>query len=160
MKVPSRTSILIFTVLSGLLLAGVILWRAEIRHRQYSETNGHFEQKYRMPVNALRLAQDAVNACFRNNGTGLTEVKNPAPPVIVKEHSTQPAEVTQAAPQPIMLQGISWAQEKPVAMVNGKVYQAGDRIGDCTLEEIRTRSILIRDAGGKDIEIKLMEPSP
>lgn len=159
MKVPSRTSILIFTVLSGLLLAGVILWRVEVRHRQYSKTNGQFEQNYRMSVNALRLAQDAVRVCLRNNGTGLTEIKNPAPPAAVKEQSVRPAEIP-PVPQPVMLQGVSWAQAKPVAMVNGKVYQAGDRIGDCTLEEIHTRSIIMRDAAGKDIEIKLMEPSP
>jgi hypothetical protein len=159
MKIPSRTTMLLSAVLAGILLAGAILWRAESRHQQYSEKDGRFEQKYRLTVNALRLAQDSVKDRFRNNCSSLKEVKNPVPvPVAVKETGVQ----QQVAPAsaPIILQGISWAEERPVAMINGKVYLAGDQIDNFTVNEIRSHSILLSAPDGTKTEIKLIEDIP
>jgi hypothetical protein len=62
---------------------------------------------------------------------------------------------------PVLLQGISWSRENPLAMINGKVYQSGDRIGEFTLEEIQANTIRLRDDAGKTVEIQLMmEVSP
>ncbi|MFA6172524.1 MAG: hypothetical protein WC701_02465 [Kiritimatiellales bacterium] len=159
MKAPSRTAMLSCLVPAGLLLAGVIVWQTECRRRQYAGSNGHFEQQYRLPVSTLRLAQDAVKDRFRNAGRDFTEIKNPAPaPAAVKESGGLPPA---DAPAPVVtLQGISWTQERPVAMINGKVYLEGDPVDSFTVKEIRGRSILLRDADGKDIEIKLMETVP
>ncbi|HNX52126.1 MAG TPA: hypothetical protein PLD51_00355 [Pontiellaceae bacterium] len=160
MKAPSRTAIILSSLLTGLLLSAVFFWRSETNSRRYAGNNGYFEQKYQLPVKTLRLAQDAVKESFHNNGTGLVEIKNPAPVSAAKEAGLQQAAQPSEFSGPVKLQGISWAQEKPVAMISGRVYQTGDRFGDCTVQEIRTRSILLRDAGGTDIEIKLMEKNP
>jgi hypothetical protein len=153
MKPPSRTALLLSSILAGLLLAGVMSWQTGIRRRQYTERNGEFEQKYRRPVDALRLAQDAVNDRFRNNGNNLTEIKNSAP-VAAKKTVVQQDATSLAA---VILQGISWGLEKPVAMVNSKVYQKGDCIGGFTVEEIRARSILLSSPDGTETEITLIK---
>jgi hypothetical protein len=155
MNVPSRTVVILISVLAGLLLAGTILWRYESRGRQYRTANGHFEQKYRSSVNDLRLAQEAINACFQKNDAILDGVKKPVP-VIVKETAVPAAAGTH---NPVILQGISWG-DHPVAMIGGKVYQTGDRIQDFTLEEIRIRSIVLRGSNGAGTVIKLMEANP
>lgn len=156
MKITARPVVIRLSVLAGLLLVGAILWRCGILRHQHSVGNKHFEQKCLSSVNDLRLAQDAMNACFLKNGINSIEVKKPASGVVIKTSTGIPAPV---APAPITLQGISWG-DNPVAMIDGKVYQTGDRINDCTLEEIRIRSVLLRGPNGAEIIIKLMEGNP
>jgi hypothetical protein len=160
MKVPSRSAVILFSVLAGLLLTIGIFWQYEQRRHQYLAEKGQFEQRYLSSITDLRLAQDKLNACFRKNGTIFIEVKKPAP-VLKKETAAPAADVPALAAQdPILLQGISWGAEKPVAMIDGKVYQEGDRVRDCTLEGIRIRSIVLRDSNGVRTVIKLMEANP
>ena len=159
MNIPSRPAVVLLSVLAGLLLAGAILWRYEIFRRQNFVENRRFDQKCLSSLNDLRLAQDAMNACFLKNSTKVIEVKNPASGVIKKASAPATGVPAPVASEPITLRGISWG-DNPVAMINGKVYQTGDRINDCTLEEIRALSILLRGPDGKAIVIKLMEKNP
>jgi hypothetical protein len=147
MRPLSRTDWWLCAVLAALLLAGGVLW-TEVRHRrQYAAEDGRFSRAYHSTMKELRSVTASVNERFSGNGGIFIEAKN-----IPASGAKEPEK-----PAPAILQGISWQADIPVALINGKVYQTGDQIGDCTLEEIKINTIRLRDADGKVTEMKLME---
>jgi len=54
----------------------------------------------------------------------------------------------------ISLTGIVWDKDRPMAIINGKIVKAGDRVAGCNVVEIKETSVLLTD-GLKDIEVKL-----
>jgi hypothetical protein len=57
-------------------------------------------------------------------------------------------------PPRLLLQGISWDENSPIAVLNGQVVGVGDRLGGHTVKDIQRDRILLND-GMKNIELHL-----
>jgi hypothetical protein len=57
-------------------------------------------------------------------------------------------------PAPLLLQGISWDEKNPIAVLNGQVVGIGDSLGGHTVKDIQRDKILLND-GNKDMELHL-----
>ena len=54
------------------------------------------------------------------------------------------------------LDGISWDEKMPVAIINGEIVQAGSRVGPATVIEIR-RDLVILNDGSADFALYLQQ---
>ena len=54
----------------------------------------------------------------------------------------------------LILDGIMWDKEKPMAIINGEIVKIGDRIGDNIVVEIKQDSVILSD-GTKDFELQI-----
>lgn len=67
--------------------------------------------------------------------------------------------VTQA-PKPsspaatISLTGILWDKHKPMAIINGRIVKAGDRVAGCNVIGIKENSVVLND-GAKEFDLKI-----
>jgi hypothetical protein len=151
MKLPSKADWWLIVIAIFLLLAGGFLWNISLRRTRYARGNEQFVLQYREKMTALQTETDAVEKRFAHNRAELPEITSRPEP------ETEAVAVRRPVPVSIRLQGISWQKDRPIAMINEKVYQAGAQIGDCTLEEIKIDAVRLRDSTGTVIEIKLME---
>ena len=56
-----------------------------------------------------------------------------------------------------VLQGISWSADRPLVMIDDKLYKEGDSIGGYTIQQISPQAIILRDADGAQQEITLIK---
>ena len=54
----------------------------------------------------------------------------------------------------VKLEGITWDEKSPLAIINGKVVGIGDIVSGAEIKEIKENEVIF-DANGKDITIKL-----
>lgn len=154
MRPLSKTDWWLCVVIAVFLMIGAGLWN-KVVGRRYDGGDGQFAESYRSPIQALRQSMNSVRECFAKSGQIHIEIKNPDPAQSATVQTPDGAEVPHSTP--IALQGISWQQSMPLAMVNGRVYRTGDQIDEYVLEEVTPNSIRLRDASGTVLKIKLME---
>jgi hypothetical protein len=102
--------------------------------------------------------------------TKAPEISAPAPPlprvdavpVLPSVTNTLPGQVTNTNPPPVVvteqvpkLQGIIFSVAHPVAIVNGKAVNVGDRVGDFQVEQIFKESVVFQcpDGSRKTLQI-------
>lgn len=54
----------------------------------------------------------------------------------------------------LMLGGIMWDKENPMAIINGRIVKTGDNVGGNIVVDIRQDSVILND-GGKDVELRI-----
>lgn len=59
-----------------------------------------------------------------------------------------------SGPIDLELQGISWDEKKPQALIGGEIVKEGDTLGNSKVIKINKDSVLLND-GTKDLELKL-----
>ena len=60
-------------------------------------------------------------------------------------------EIVRQAPQGVRLEAILHSEDRLIAIVNGKIVRAGDRLGDTRIDEISADSIRYTRAGRSEI---------
>lgn len=139
-------------VMAALMLAGGGFWN-EIVRRHHAGKNGQFSRDCRASIHDLCQSMNYVRNCFPKTGQTYLKIKN-------RPVAPEAARTGSGTSKPVILQGISWQADKPVAFINGNIYQAGEQVGEYTLETIDRNSILISDGAGTITEIKFQEVSP
>jgi hypothetical protein len=49
----------------------------------------------------------------------------------------------------LMVEGILWDNQSPKVMINGNILGTGEKIGDVTVMDIKTNSVVLKDAEGE-----------
>jgi len=75
-------------------------------------------------------------------------VEVPITPHLVEPEPTS-VEATPATPEDLVIHGILWQDDLPVALINGQVLGKGDRIAGLTLTSITRERVTFVDADGK-----------
>ncbi len=150
MRIPSRTAVIIESGLGVLLLIAVLILQVV----NWRTTNPHeFEKQHLSTIESLNTSIDAVRRKFDSTGENIQALS-------ISEHSEALQKTLGNEPETfgrIYLQGISWSDQKPLALANGRIYQIGEKIAGLTLKEITPETIRLEDASGNSKEIQLME---
>lgn len=149
MRPLSKTDIWLFIVIAVFLLTGAGLWNELVRLRHAGE-GGNFTEVYRTSVQNLRQAMGSVHKCFLKNHPTVIEIPQ------TRSRSSAPTETADSA-APLLLQGISWQQEMPLAMINDQIYRKGQQIGEYELADILPDRVRLREASGNVKELKLLK---
>jgi len=135
-----------------LLLAGLYIFK-EAR-RQSAAGNVRFTEQYAGVIRQINGDLDSVQKKMKGNVIVV--------PALVAEVSSEPAAVQPPVTQVvekdriIVLQGISWNEDRPLVIIEDRIYKTGDRIGRFTVQKISPQSITLRDADGVLQEIALI----
>jgi hypothetical protein len=135
-----------------LLLTGLMIFQ-DVRRKNIVKST-RFSEQYARVIDKLRGSTDSVQKKMRRN-----EVVT----AVVVEISREPAPGQRVAGKnrSFVLQGISWSVDKPLVMIDDKLYKEGDSIGGYTIEKIFQQAIILRGADGAQRKITLLkEPRP
>lgn len=156
MRERSRSAENLLWMLVGLAVAVGVIWYSTSVLKQLATRNELIEQNYVSAALSLRTATEDVRHRMEENRA---IVLGAEPPRVIEPNTTgsPPARPLDASPAPLLLQGISWNPDKPLALINHRVFQTGDRAGSYTIKEIRPRSIVAATDSGTEIEFKLAE---
>jgi hypothetical protein len=150
MKIHSKTVI----VTAVLLAAAVLVWRYNNSRRQQRIEAGLFTGQYETVIRKLRDGIRMVDRRMTQNGQ-YDPTLFTAPAVVHEEtFASGTAEKGEAS---IVLQGISWNSDMPLAMINNRLYKTGDQIGTSTIVRIMPYGLILRSAVGTESEIRLVK---
>ncbi|MEI7850668.1 MAG: hypothetical protein WCH86_02435 [Kiritimatiellales bacterium] len=131
-----------------LLLTGLIMFQ-DVR-RQNMVNSKRFAEQYERVIQQLRGNMDSVQKKMRRNEVMTSVVvevsREPTPGMKVAEKN-----------RAFVLQGISWSADRPLVMIDDKLYKAGDSIGGYTIQQISPQAIILRDADGAQQKITLIK---
>lgn len=137
-----------------LLAAALLAWNYMNHRRQQRVEAGHLTDQYETVMQALRGDIQAVERRMEQNAQyNRTSVAEEVSSVVAPA-ATGTAERVETD---IVLQGISWNSELPLAMINNRLYKAGDKIGDSTIITILPQGMILRNAAGEEKEIRLVK---
>lgn len=148
MRIHART--LIFLAACAALL--VLAVRLVNYRRQHTVDTGAFALSYETAVQKLRAQTVALSRKMAQNGA--------YDPALIAVPELPPVDKPAAAVpsvERLVLQGVSWSIEMPLALINDKLYKTGDRLGGFTIETILPYSVIVRNADGAATEIKVAE---
>jgi hypothetical protein len=145
-----------FVIPLALLAAALLAWNYVDYRRQQRVDAGHFTDQYETVMQALRNDIQAVDRRMAQNGlyNRAPISEESAPPVVATSSATGTAGQVEAD---AVLQGISWNSNMPLAMINNRLYKAGDKVGDNTIVTILPYGLILRDAAGVEKEIRLVK---
>jgi len=150
MKIHARTVI----VTAVLLAVAVLAWRYANSRRQQRIEAGLFTRQYETVIRNLREGVQMVDRRMTQNGQ-YDPTLFTAPAVMPEESSA--SGTAENGDVPIVLQGISWNNDMPLAMINNRLYKSGDQIGASTIVRIMPYGLILRSAVGVESEIRLVK---
>ncbi len=138
-------------VVAGGLAATLTAARGLNYRRQQRIESGRFAAQYEAGLQQLQGARIALANKRQPLGKYIS-------PEVAAEPVVAPAGVAPAADEgeSAILQGISWNSEMPLAMINNRLYKAGDKIGRSSIQEIFPQFIVLMNADGVRREITLI----
>ena len=133
-----------------LVLAGLIIFH-DVR-RQNLVKSRQFAEQYERVIEKLHGNMDSMQKKMRRNGVATSVIIE-----VSREPAPAPGPKVVEKTRSFVLQGISWSADRPLVMIDDKLYKAGDRIGGYTIQQISPQDIILRDAGGAQQKISLMK---
>ena len=149
-RMPSRAVCIIASGIAALLLAAALIFQYINRNMQKDVETGAFEKQFTLAINSLNQAVTSVQRQIAGNTPGADQQ-------VKTEPVQKPVINTVVDEREIVLQGISWTADVPIALVDGRIYQVGDVIGKFTLVRITTDTVFLEDKNGESKQIQLME---
>ena len=140
-----------FAIPLVLLAAALLAWNYMNHRRQQRVEAGHFADQYEAVIQALRSDIQAVDRRMEQNAQyNRTSVAEEVASVALATTGT-----AARVEADIVLQGISWNSDLPLALVNNRLYKAGDPIGSSTVIAVLPHGMILRNATGVEKEIRL-----
>jgi hypothetical protein len=142
----------IVLVVAGGLAVALIAARAVNYRRQRQVESGQFSGQYEAAIRQMQGSRIDLENKIKPGEKYI-------PPPVVSEAPAESA--GSAGLGDITLQGISWNEEMPLALINDRLYKTGDRVAGGTIEKILPYGIILRGTSGTEQEIRLVkEKSP
>lgn len=138
-------------VVAGSLAAALTAARGFNYSRQQRIESGRFAAQYEGSLQQLQGARIAL----ANKRQPIGKYISPAvvaEPVVAEPVAAPAADEGESA----VLQGISWSSAMPLAMINNRLYKAGDKIGSSLIQEISPQLVVLMNADGVRREITLI----
>lgn len=150
MRMPSKTVVRAASGLIGLLLASVLIFQHLNQRLQENVETGEFKKRYTSTIDKLHESMRSIRDKFGQDNEG-------APPPAALSHLPEILITDPNAIADITLQGISWNEQMPLAMINGKIYRTGEKAGGFIIKKIMPDVVLLEYGNEKEMEIRLME---
>ena len=131
-----------------LLLTCLIIFQNA--HRKNEGKIARFSEQYMRVIQQLRGDIDSVQKKVSRN-----EIV--ASVVVEVNREPAPGQKIAGKDRSFILQGISWSADRPLVMIDDRLYKQGDQIGGYTIQQISQQSIILRDADGAQQKITLIK---